>query len=296
MVTKSTSLLAQESTGTSGSGFGLDPSNAINDTPSTGTLRQGFTVSMTSSTGHRPGWPTTVGRTSPALGSSTKGKLPGNTDEGESQPFLSITFDREDFLLAIGESDDESDDDDDTYQADDSRPSQHAPTPEVGSLPLMSPAESSREGKPSLHRRDTIRSIYATHLLSRQPIVNKIKVHQNLDLSNLFGNMPFSSSIQANHFPPEIQNQQISNLALPTWSILPINTRADPGSLKTGIPLILEEATNMIKQGVPIDHIIEPYPNVAALFDREIFNRSCMLTRWAVSMVHSTQLKGMFAL
>jgi len=267
---KPPSLLAQESTGTSGSGVSLDSTNALHEASGTGSLRHGSIVSMTSSTGHRPNWPTALSRASPILGASTKGKQPINTDDSDSHAFLSITFDREDFLLAVSESDDESDDDDDTYQGDDTTISYPVPNPDM----LMSPTDSSRETRPSSHRKNTVRSIYATHLLSRQPIVNTIIVHPNLNLRNLFGNMPFSSSIQTNHFPPEIQTQQISNLALPTWSMLPVNTRPDPGSLRYVVPFILEEATSMIRQGTMVDFVIETHPNIAALFDEEEFKRS----------------------
>lgn len=226
-----------------------------------------------------------------ALAFSAKGKQPTSRDEGETQPFLSVLFDRDDFLLSVSDSDEESEDDDDTYQKDDPRLFQQGASHELGSLPLRSPVES-RSARPSPQRKNTVRSIYATHLMSRQPIVNTIRIHPNLDLRNLFGNLPFSSSVRANHYPPEIQNTQISNLFLPTWSMLPVNTRPDPGSLRYAVPSVMDEATRMIAQGNLVEHIIETHPNIAALFDEDEFNQSGILSRWAAGMVHSVILKG----
>ncbi|KAI8931522.1 hypothetical protein NX059_011181 [Plenodomus lindquistii] len=286
---KPPSLLAQESTSTSGSGLSLDSLNSFNESSSTLSFRHDSTASIASSSGHRPSWPTILNNPSPAFGPSSRGKQP---EDNDGQPFLSILFDRDDVLLANSESEEESDDDDDTYHKDDPRLAQAATDVEMGALPLRSPAESSRGPRPSPHRQTTIRSIYATHLLSRQPIVNTIRVHPNLDIRTLFGNMHFSSSVQGSTYPAEAQNLEISNLALPTWSMLPVNTRPDPGSLRYAIPSILEEATNMIVLGTPVDLIIEIHPNIAALFDEEEFKRSGILSQWAAGMVHSLLLKG----
>ena len=44
--------------------------------------------------------------------------------------------------------------------------------------------------------------------------------------------------------------------------------------------------------GVSIEQIIETHPNVAALFDEEVFRNSGILSKWAVGMVHGMFLKG----
>ena len=150
----------------------------------------------------------------------------------------------------------------------------------------------SRSRRPSPHRQNTIRSIYPTHLAGRQPMVNTIRIHPNLNLRNLFGNMPFSSSILSNYYPGDIQDTQISNLFLPTWAMLPINTMPDPGSLRRAVPGILQQAASLISMGVPLEQVIEIHPNIAALWDKEVYSHSGILSKWAVGMTHGVYMKG----
>jgi hypothetical protein len=113
-----------------------------------------------------------------------------------------------------------------------------------------------------------------------------------LNISNFFGNMPFSSSIRNNHYPADIQDTQISNLLLPIWAMLPINTVPGPSSLVCAFPSILQEAASLTNRGVSVEQIIETHPNVAALFDEDVFRNSGILSKWAVGMVHGMFLKG----
>lgn len=290
---KPPSSLTQESASTPGSAIGFSPDavNTFNETSGTRSLRHDSNASITSSSGHRPSWQTIQSHASPAFGSPAKGKQTASADDGEDQPFLSILYDRDDILLPISESEDESEDDDDTYQTYDPRLAPQAANLEMGTLSFDSPAESSKGPRPSSHKQNTVRSIYATHLLSRQPIVNTTRVHPNLDIRTLLANVRLPSGAQEN-YSPELQSLQADNLAIPTWSMLPINTRPDPGSLRYAFPTILEEARNLLSQGVALDVIIEIHPNIAALYDEEEFNRSGILSQWAVRMVHSAFRKG----
>ncbi|CAN9090295.1 unnamed protein product [Alternaria alternata] len=99
-------------------------------------------------------------------------------------------------------------------------------------------------------------------------------------------------SIRSNHYPGDIQDTQISNLFLPTWAMLPINTMPDPGSLKRAVPSILQQATSLISMGVSIEQIIEIHPNIAALWDKEVYTHSGILSKWAVGMTHGVYMKG----
>ncbi|CBX99014.1 hypothetical protein LEMA_P082530.1 [Plenodomus lingam JN3] len=283
---KPPSSLTQESASTPGSAIGFSPDavNTFNETSGTRSLRHDSNASITSSSGHRPSWQTIQSHASPAFGSPAKGKQTASADDGEDQPFLSILYDRDDILLPISESEDESEDDDDTYQTYDPRLAPQAANLEMGTLSFDSPAESSKGPRPSSHKQNTVRSIYATHLLSRQPIVNTTRVHPNLDIRTLLANVRLPSGAQEN-YSPELQSLQADNLAIPTWSMLPINTRPDPGSLRYAFPTILEEARNLLSQGVALDVIIEIHPNIAALYDEEEFNRSGILSQWAVRMI-----------
>ncbi|KAK6203997.1 hypothetical protein LQW54_008570 [Pestalotiopsis sp. IQ-011] len=53
--------------------------------------------------------------------------------------------------------------------------------------------------------------------------------------SNNFKNLPFSSAILANHFPPDIQQQQHANVFQPLWSILPLATLPGAQSVKDSV-------------------------------------------------------------
>ena len=142
----------------------------------------------------------------------------------------------------------------------------------------------------SPQRDDTI--VYATQLRHRQPMVNTIRLHPNLNLRNLFGNLPLSSSIWTNNYPQHIQETQINNLSVPTWSMMPVTTRPDPGSMRHAFGTILGKATELIKSGTPVEQVIETHPNIAALYSPAEFERSGILSRWAVGMVHAVQRRG----
>jgi hypothetical protein len=160
--------------------------------------------------------------------------------------------------------------------------------------PAGSPMDISASRMPSSDMGENGKSLYFTHLVCRQPIVNTIRIHPNLNLRNLFGNLPFSSSVRANNYPVDVQDSQIDNLFIPTWAMMPVNTKPDPGSVKLAFPGIVLEASALLKSGAPVELVLETHPNIAALFDEEKFNASGILSKWAAGMVHSMMLKGEF--
>jgi hypothetical protein len=129
-----------------------------------------------------------------------------------------------------------------------------------------------------------------THLSNRQLIVNTLRIHPNLDLRNLFGNMSYSTSTRTNDFPSDPQDAQANNLyIIPTWALMSVNTRPDPGSIRNAFYGMQQEATAILESGKPV---IEMHPNIAALFDEDEYNSSGVLSRWAAGMAHSARLKG----
>jgi hypothetical protein len=205
-------------------------------------------------------------------------------------PFLVILFDREDYLLAINENEDDGNIDGDVENFIDPRL--------LNQSTILDAADASLEPLPrrhhSLPRENNITRYHGlTPLSNRQPIVNTIRIHPNLNLRNLFGNMPFSSSVRANNYPSDTQDAQVSNLSLPTWAMMPINTRPDPGSLKNAFYSLYQQTAMLMSEGTPAEIVIEVHPNIAALFDEDEYNRSGVLSKWAAGMVHSAQLKGM---
>lgn len=286
------SLQAQDTTGISASAVNQDSMHASSDAARSMSLRHDSNVSHASSSEHRPSWPTSSSSSIP-LRSTGKGKQPAITsgDPVDGGQFLSLLFDRQDFLLAVSESGGEDDSDTDLDNTLDPRL-----LFEGGINPIGSPMDTSASRLPSPDRGEGVRSIYITHLRSRQPIVNTIRIHPNLNLRNLFGNMPFSSSIRVNNYPGDVQDMQVNNLFLPTWAMMTVNTKPDPGSVRFAFKGILQEATALLESGTPVELVIEAHPNIIALFDEDKFNKSGILSRWAAGMVHSVMLKGTLSL
>jgi hypothetical protein len=227
-----------------------------------------------------------------SFASSVQGKQPMTGDLAGGQPFLAPLFDRDDYLLVQTGMEEEDEENDSMDERIDPQLMQETSNSEQQRLLMSSSRNSSRSHRPSPHRQHTIRSLYPTHLAGRQSIVNTLRLHPNLNIRNLFGNMPFSSSIRANHYPADIQDTQAGNLSLPTWAMLPINSVPDLGSLRRTVPGVLREAMELTNMGVSTEQIIEMHPNIAALFDEDVFNNSGLLSKWAVGMVHGVFLKG----
>ncbi|KNG47873.1 hypothetical protein TW65_05372 [Stemphylium lycopersici] len=282
------SLLGQDSTDTSGSGMSHESTFDPSKPPSK--FRHGSGASLASPTSQNAGWSPSASLPPATFALPGKGKHSGT---GEDQSFLFPLFDRDDYLLARAEAEGESDEEDDLEERIiDPRLLQQVSNFDLRQLPSSSSKRSSQSQRPSPHRQQTLRSIYPTHLAGRQPMVNTIRIHPNLDIRSFFGNMPFSTSLGSDQYTSAAQDAQTSNLFLPTWAMLPINTIPDPGSVRRAIPSVLREATNMLNTGRPIEEVIEKHPNIAALYDEQVFKNSGVLSKWAVGMVHSIHLKG----
>jgi hypothetical protein len=254
---------------------------------------QGSAIFWTSPIRQAAGWPPSAS-TSSSSGPLGKRKQSTIEDAATDQAFLVPLFDRDDFLLAKTEPGDESEENKDFEKVGiDPRLLRQASNFDIRTDLHPSSERSSQRQRPSLHRRHNIRSIYPTQLTGRQSIAHKTHIHPDFNIGNLFGNLPFSSSIRNNHYPADIQNKQISNLLLPIWAMLPINTVPGPGSLGFAFSSILQEAASLKNMGVSIEQIIETHPNVAALFDENVFGNSGILSKWAAGMVHGVFLKGM---
>lgn len=292
LMTQRFSLLAQDSTSTSNSGMSQESMYFTSDTSGTAILRHNSSASHASSSEQHPGWAPGPSSTAPYLRSTGKSKQSAalSSELIEGSPFLSLLFDRQDYLLAISGSEDEDNTDSEFDKMLDPRL-----LFEGGKRPAGSPMDTSASRLPTPDKRETVKSIHATHLRGRQPMVNTIQIHPNLNLRKLFGNLPFSSGVRANNYPEDVQDTQVNNLFLPTWAMMTVNTRPDPGSVKYAFPGILEEATAMLESGIPLEQVLEQHPNIAALFDEAEFRKSGILSRWAAGMVHSMMLKGMYA-
>jgi hypothetical protein len=220
---------------------------------------------------------------------SARGENPPIADSDEESPFLSPLFDRQDYLLPGFESDNDDEVDVDNDSNVDPRLMGRGAGFDAGTFPAAA-INLTTSAMSSPQREDTI--AYATQLRHRQPMVNTIRLHPNLNLRNLFGNLPLSSSIWTNNYPQHIQETQINNLSVPTWSMMPVTTRPDPGSMRHAFGTILGNATELIQSGTPVERVIETHPNIAALYSPAEFERSGILSRWAVGMVHAVQRRG----
>ena len=286
-MTQLLSLQAQVSTSTSASGVSQENPFGLSDPAGGSTHHSDYRTSRPSSSEHRPGWAGSKA-TSSRSADYTKHYIDPSSITAEGGQFLSLIFDRQDYLLAVGDSEDEGTPDSEVEAMLDPRLLY-----EGRNRPAGSPMDSSAIHKLPPDKGEAIRSIHVTHLRSRQSIVNTIRVHPNLNLRNLFGNLPFSSSIRTNNYPEEVQDVQVNNLYLPIWAMMTVSTRPDPGSVRFAFQNIIQEATAMIESGTPVELIVEAHPNIGALFDESEFNRSGILSRWAAGMVHSMMLKGM---
>ncbi|RSM13237.1 hypothetical protein CDV31_005941 [Fusarium ambrosium] len=117
-----------------------------------------------------------------------------------------------------------------------------------------------------------------------------LRVHSNF--GNSFGNLPLSSSIRANNYPPDVQDAQLRNFTVPIWAVTTLNTLPDPGGLREAFTSVYNEATRLLQEGASLEKVVGTHPEIAALFDQEEFDKSTILSKWAAQMVHSVKLKG----
>lgn len=232
-------------------------------------------------------------RSSQSRMSSAKGKMPFFSQLTKEPVFLSIIFDREDCLLPVEldsqEANDASDANINTVL--DPRLLGRRVNFEGATSSTSSPAQFSSTRASSSQKDDSTRSGYATHLRGRQPMFNTLRLHLNFDLHNVFGTLPTFGS-GGIEIPMQDQEARMKKLFVPTWAMMTLNTKRDPGSLHYAFTGILQDAAGMMDSGAPVEAVIETHPNIAALFNEEDFKRSGLLSQWAASMVHSMELKG----
>lgn len=106
-----------------------------------------------------------------------------------------------------------------------------------------------------------------------------------------FGNLPFSSGILANHYPPDIQQQQHENVFRPVWAILPLNTLPGAASVKESVAGVMREARLLIQSGQSVEQVAGTKCNIAAIFDPVQFESSSLLTKWTAQFIYSMQHK-----
>ncbi|KAF2825204.1 hypothetical protein CC86DRAFT_40346 [Ophiobolus disseminans] len=284
VVTRPTNLLAQDP---AGGGASTDSRAAFGDSISS-PYRNPPRASFSPAPGKpSPGWSGFLPTTPPGQHPSAKGKQSVPTISLAQSSFLSLLYDREDFLQITNESEDEMDTDEITEGVIDPRLLSSSSAFNVASASIGSPMETSSPKKEHFAKTHGF-----SHLSNRQQAVNTIRIHPNISLRNLFGNMPFSSSVRTNNYPSEIQDQQVNNLFIPTWAMMSVNTRPDPGSLRDAFQSMKQEATTMMENGTPVQLIIETHPNIAALFDENKYNSSGVLSKWAAGMAYSARLKS----
>jgi hypothetical protein len=127
-----------------------------------------------------------------------------------------------------------------------------------------------------------------------QSLAAFLRIHSNY--GNSFGNLPLSSSIRANNYPPDVQDAQLRNFTVPIWAVTTLNTLPDPGGLREAFTSVYNEATRLLQEGAALDKVVGTHPEIAALFDQDVFDKSTILSKWAAQMVHSVKLKGISAM
>ncbi|KAG8672979.1 hypothetical protein FPOAC2_06401 [Fusarium poae] len=125
---------------------------------------------------------------------------------------------------------------------------------------------------------------------SEQALSSSLDIQPNF--RNHFNNLSLSSSIRANGYPGSIQDAQIRNIFVPDWAATSLNTIPDPGHLDDAFGDIYKRGTSLLQSGEPVHRIAGHHPNVAALYDQQEFDRSCLLSQWAARMVHSVKHQG----
>ncbi|KAF4338404.1 major facilitator superfamily transporter [Fusarium beomiforme] len=129
-----------------------------------------------------------------------------------------------------------------------------------------------------------------TNPAEEQLAANTLRMHPNY--KNNFGNLALSNSIKANGYPRYIQDKQIRNIFVPDWAAMTLNTEADPGDMSNAFGDIYQQVTSLLGKGEPVNRVIGEHPNIAALYDPEQFDKSCLLSQWAARMVHSVKCQG----
>ncbi|KAF5010452.1 hypothetical protein FDECE_3387 [Fusarium decemcellulare] len=111
-------------------------------------------------------------------------------------------------------------------------------------------------------------------------------------VSSTFGNLPFSSGIKANHYPDVAQRGQLQNYyAEHNWAMMTANDGHGVASVTKAWADTLKHAKQLIVEGVSPEKLIGPFPSVAALFDKDEYERASMIGKWAVRFIYSARRK-----
>jgi hypothetical protein len=174
-----------------------------------------------------------------------------------NKQFLSVIFKRKDFLLPTAghENSEEAD--------------------KQLVMPTASPAASQR-----------LYGVFDDNLLATWS--SYPNVGNGYAISSVFDVVRFDS--HSHH----VRKTQVQNLPILPWALMSVNTRSDPGSVQSAFTSIYDKATASIRRGTSEEEIFGSHPNIAALYNKEEFEGSSMLSRWAASMVHSLKLEGSF--
>ncbi|KAJ3523718.1 hypothetical protein NM208_g12342 [Fusarium decemcellulare] len=111
-------------------------------------------------------------------------------------------------------------------------------------------------------------------------------------VSSTFGNLPFSSGIKANHYPEVAQRGQLQNYyAEHNWAMMTANDGHGVASVTKAWADTLKHAKQLIVEGVSPEKLIGTFPSVAALFDKDEYERASMIGKWAVRFIYSARRK-----
>jgi hypothetical protein len=114
------------------------------------------------------------------------------------------------------------------------------------------------------------------------------------DVGNSYAISSVFDVVRLDSRPHHARKTQVQNLPIPPWGLTSVNTESEPGSVQSAFTRIYDKATASIRRGTSEEEIFGSHPNIAALYSKEEFEGSPVLSRWAASMVHSLKLEGPF--
>lgn len=114
--------------------------------------------------------------------------------------------------------------------------------------------------------------------------VQSIQVINDETAHRTFGNLPFSSSIGANHYPSCVQDKQKQIFHMPIWCIFPLVEVSD---YRDPFVNSLMEMSHDLGKGVNIDEFCGSYAQISALFDRESYEKASRLSQVVAQLVES---------
>lgn len=126
--------------------------------------------------------------------------------------------------------------------------------------------------------------------LSRPVWVEAEKYRTIISDGNLanFGNLPFSSGVRANNYPPEWQDRQLNNLSQPLWAVQSVYDFNENTGMSRAIYGFYEDARRQMDQGTPASAIMgsQAYPRIDILFNKNLFEEADSMSRWAAGIAN----------